>query len=428
MSTKTTRQAFDEALANMISNPKYANDYLLYAHMVGMCSVEFNDKVKVAGVKFDIDHYVLAINPEDFDAMTLEQRLAVIKHEMLHILNNHVMRKENRDDQKWGMATDCSVNQEINPAHLPEGAILPENLPVLEGETAHPKMASEQYYGIIDDSECDEQSECPQGQPQAGEGEGQGGEGEEGEGDGEGQGQGSGNGQGMDDHGMWDESQGDPDLMRDLTRTMIERSIASTQKSIGNIPQGIMDYLAMFTRKAEVSWKQVLRNIVGNKRTAARRTIMRSDRRFPKRDDLRGKTKDRTFNLLVVSDVSGSVSDEAATSLWSEIRHVCDVTKTAVDLIQVDTRPCPPEKLTKTTSVINRKACGGTNLNPALDTAKEHNIDFQAIVVTTDGYLSESDVSAFAKCGKRVIWLIEKNGQIMDSMNSGKMQAVKLKQ
>ncbi len=95
---------------------------------------------------------------------------------------------------------------------------------------------------------------------------------------------------------------------------------------------------------------------------------MRSDRRFPQRTDLRGKTKDRMFNLLVVSDVSGSVSDTALLALWGEVQHICDITKTAVDLIQVDSNPFPPEKLEKKTKLIERKAQGGTVLSPALET------------------------------------------------------------
>lgn len=58
--------------------------------------------------------------------------------------------------------------------------------------------------------------------------------------------------------------------------------------------------------------------------------------------------------------------------------------------------------------------------------AAKHRLDFQAIVVITDGGLCSSDVAHFETCGKRVIWLITSGGQIMSEMNSGGMQAYKL--
>ena len=86
-----------------------------------------------------------------------------------------------------------------------------------------------------------------------------------------------------------------------------------------------------------------------------------------------------------------------------------------------------PEQLKKNTRTIERKACGGTILHPALEMAEKHKLEYQAIVVTTDAYLDESDVRKFADTGKRVIWLIEADGaDPMPIMNSGKMQAFKL--
>jgi hypothetical protein len=120
------RGKLDDTLAAMFSNPDYFEDYLFYAHMIGMCSIKINKKLdSCAGVQFDIDHYNLYINPfskwveakdvkdnikiqmsnvdfkiEDgkkmvrimkgFDDYIVTERLAILKHEMLHILYNHV--------------------------------------------------------------------------------------------------------------------------------------------------------------------------------------------------------------------------------------------------------------------------------------------------------------------------------------------------
>ena len=403
------RESFDEAIANMFSNPKYASNYLFYAHMVGQCHVAFDSEMQApAGVNFMHDHFNLYINPTLFSKFTIEQRLGILKHEMLHILFNHIRRKEDRDHTAFNYATDCAINQQIDRTHLPEGCIYPDNFP--STKEVPNNLTAEQYYELLDKSFSDE-------------------------GDGSGSGDGNGTsrsksgkqGKLLDDHGKWGESEGDSELQDDIAKNMIERSISNTEKSRGGVPSQISDWLSLVSHKRELNWKQVLRNIVGNKRVGSKKTLLRRDRRLPNFEWIKGRTKDRKFDLLLISDVSGSVSDTALLSLWGEVRNICDVTNTPVNLIQVDTRPCKPEQLKKTTKSIERKACGGTILHPALDMAKDHKLDYNAIVVTTDGYLCSDDVLAFAATNKRVIWLIESDGHIMDEMNTGNMQAFQLK-
>lgn len=413
------REGFDEAIVNMYSNPTYANSYLFYASLLGQCSIVFDEKLPApAGVNFTNDHFNLYINPcgidldkpiiddkgneithmPGFNEHPLEQRLAILKHEMLHILNDHIHRSEDRDHSLFNGAADCAINQFIDKSHLPEGCILPENL--IEGKSVPAKLTSEQYYEIA----YEYYKQNPDQQPTDGQGSGQG------------------------DHSKWEESTGDADLQKDITKNMLNKAADQTAKSRGNIPSEFSDWLSFFSTKREVDWRQVLKNIVGNKRINIRRTIQRQDRRLPNFEWIKGKTKDRQFNLLVVSDVSGSVGEDALLSLWSEVRNICTLFNSELNLIQVDTHASSPEKLTKTTRKLERKACGGTVLKPALDKAKEHHLDFDAIVVTTDGYIDDSDIAAFAATKRKVIWLIEKDGQIQPAMTSGAMRAFQLKE
>ena len=116
-----SRDKLDIALASMFSHDDYQKDYVFYGHMIGQCSIVLERMEAPAAVSFHLDHYRLHINPEKFDDWTLEEQLAVLKHEMLHILNNHVLRKEDRDNQAFNYATDCAINQLINQKHLPQG-------------------------------------------------------------------------------------------------------------------------------------------------------------------------------------------------------------------------------------------------------------------------------------------------------------------
>lgn len=420
------RGKLDDTLAAMFSNIEYRKDYLFYAHMIGQCSIKIEETLPApAGVGFSVDHYNLYINPTKFDEFTLLERLAVLKHEMLHILYGHVGRREDRHPKKWNYATDCAINQLIEESHLPKKCVLPKSLGEQLKCTVPLKESSEFYYDLIDD-ELDKQKDKDKNKNS-------GSEPTEGDTD-ESNSGGSSDSNGeldmpnlLDSHDTWEESTGDQDLQKDMTKKMIERAQEETIKSKGTVPSETSDWLQIFSRKSEVDWKKVLRGITGNKRVGKRSTIMRTDRRFPHREDLRGKTRERVFNLLIIADVSGSMSNEALLSTIGEVQHICKMTRTDIDLIQVDTQAYPPEKLSNKTKLLERKACGGTYLSPALEMAKQYKIDYNAVVVLTDGGLFGDDINPFEKLGKKVIWLIEKNGHILPQMNSKRMQAFQLK-
>ena len=396
------RGTLDETLAVMFSSQDNSTllEYLYYAHIIGQCSIKICDIDAPAGVSFNMDHYELLISLNakhrvvdgkeiripGFDDYTLHERLAILKHEALHILNRHVERTEDRNHSSWNYSTDCAINQFINRKHLPESAILPDFFKQYSTKVKINESA-EYYYELIKDSSAPEN--C--------------------------------------DHGTWELSTGDKELQSDITKKMIEVAADETMKNIGTLPSEHNSWLDLCTRSAEIDWRRALRRITGNKRISSRPTIMRKDRRFPNRADLRGKIKERSFNVLVIADVSGSMSDDAVLSTLGEVRGVCDVTHTGVDLIQVDVQAYLPEKLSKSTKLITRKGRGGTYLSLALDMASECNIDYQAVVALTDGGLLREDIASFINIGKPVIWLVEPDGIIKDGMELGKMRAFKLR-
>lgn len=400
MNSKVNTEVFTDTMNTMLINGQYNTNYLFYAHMIAKCVRIFDTAMEaVTAVSFNHTYYILYINPNMFNTFSLENRLAVLKHEMLHILNGHLTnRLEDRNIEKWNYATDCAINQLIESKHLAEGCVLPLNLPTKQKEVLKEKNA-EYYYSIVDiDGESENNAGKSSNSPKV-----------------------------LDDHSKWGDSVGDKALQKSITKDMIEDSINKTQKSRGNLPSNISEYLKLHASSNEINWKRVLKNVLGNKKTGTRRVLTRRDRRFLDRAELKGKAKDRKFDLLVVSDVSGSISNESLLHLLQEIKNICDITQTPVDLIQVDTEPSKPEKLKKNTKLIERKASGGTYLSPAIAKAKEYRLHFDAIVVTTDGYLPKEDVEIFNKLNKKVFWLIEVGGKIMPSMNNGSMRAFQLK-
>jgi predicted metal-dependent peptidase len=411
------RAAFDEAIANMsMQTSPYYKEYVFYMHLLAQCRVVFSDKLQAAaGVTFKNDHYQLHLNPTEIiseiedengkpvvvqgfsSAMPVQERIGILKHEMLHIALGHLLRVKDGDKNftAYNFASDCALNQEITRDHLPDYAIYPDNFPVEEEDILWGESA-EYYYSLIPIQEM-----------------GEGGKSMEGQGP-------------LDDHELWKETEGDPTLQQELTKNMVEKAGQEAIKSAGTLPSSYSDMIDNLTKRREVDWKRVLRSIVGNKKANSRKTLMRRDRRLPFANWIKGKTKDRIFELGVVSDVSGSVSDESLYALWGEIVSICDMFDTPVKMIQVDTEAQVPENLTKNTKVVERKACGGTILAPAIDMFKRHNIKFDALVITTDGYLFDEDIQPFYQLRKPVIWLIEPGGNVMPEMNQGAMRAIQL--
>jgi predicted metal-dependent peptidase len=408
------RKGFEEAVANIsIASSQYFNEYVFYMHLIAQCRLILDPSMEApAAVNFDKNTYNLYINPKTYNDFPLEQRIGILKHEMLHIVLGHLFRYDKNETNftNFNYATDCALNQEIEREHLPKGAIYPDNFPAPEANDDWNQTA-EFYYNLLESS--DDPSKNP------GMSSGSGGEGE-GEGD-------SSKGGEIDDHSMWKEGVCDQYIQEEITKNMLEKAADNTIKSRGNLPSNYSAMLDNIMRSREVDWKKVVRNIVGNKKANVRKTLMRKDRRMPGANWIKGRTKDRIFELAVISDVSGSVGDEALLKLWGSIIDICHMFNTPVKVVQVDTEPKPPEELTKTTKTIERQANGGTFLSPALETLKEYKISYNALVITTDGYLCKSDVEPFSKLKVPVIWLIESNGQIMPEMTTGTMQAIKLK-
>ena len=405
---------FEEAVVNMIRASEFNYNYSFYGFLLSQCSVKVDKTMQAcAGVAFHHDHYTLYINPTDIIAegttkegkhevvygfnhnLTLAERIGILKHEMLHIVNNHVLRAEIQalEHKKMNVAADCAINQDIVRNHLPKYAIYPDNFPSKSKVPEH--KSSEEYYNLIDDDEMQNNSES------------------------------NNSGKGTGDHGKWSESKGQEVVKDIVTEQMLKKAMSDTSKTRGNIPSDYNKWLDIFSSK-QVDWKSLLKRVVGNKRTNKRKVLPKAYRRQPDIAYLKGTVKDRTFDLLVVADVSGSVYDEGLVPAIGEVINICKLTNTASTLIQIDTQPRDPEPLTAKLKKFERKGNGGTILAPALDKAAEKRVSYNAVVVITDGYISESDVEAYQATNKRIIWLITADGGIMDSMNSGKMTALKL--
>jgi predicted metal-dependent peptidase len=420
------KQQLEEAIVQMITyNYSTQESLLWYGHLICQCEIKRDLSMpSPAGVRFMFNKYELFINPLLFGLYTTDEQIAILKHEMLHIINMHIVRQKDREHKKWNFSTDISINQLIK--NIPVDGLQPETFKFDKN------LNAEQYYelfpiGFGGSGENDDDSE---NQSNA---------------DTSGNGSGNSTGKGdeivdnnkklkdmissalhqvnsgmVGDHSKWQESEGDAEAAKEIARQMAD---TATQKSRGLMPSECSDAITMLKMQEQVNWKKELRKIVGNRKAFSKLTIKKNDRRFPDRKDLRGKTNDHIADILVVLDVSGSMSDEELLYGLNETRAIAEKAGAAVKIMQVDTEPKLIENFDPKSRNFNRRGCGGTYLYPAIEYVMKNKIRFDAVVLVTDGYIETTWDSKIPRVP--FIWLVtqDKNNLALDISTYPRMKS-----
>lgn len=382
--------SYNEAIQNMISNINYQDDYILYAAILGKCTLKKIEKGNYpAAVSYskDSNTYRLYINFELFDKYTLENRMAILKHEVLHIINGHLTHRiqgKNIDREKANIAFDCSINQLINPEHLPSNCVtvvyIQQLISPFSSEKVKYNEAAEYYYNLLESVPTELIPKTDNH---------------------------SGDSNESDSETCISNCDEVSDIQKKTTHDMIEEAI----DEIGGIGSGTLDYekiLNLHKVKSKISWKNLIKAHLKNNKT---KTIHKLNRRQPKRLDLKGyKANKEKSKVLYIIDSSGSVSDSAFKKLNSEILSIHNQANVEIVSIQVDTTASEPEILTKNTKKITRRKGAGTFLSAGLDKAGECKIKYDMVIVSTDGYLYSSDIKRFADNKVLTIFLISPKG------------------
>ena len=397
------KRHLEESIVQMITYNYSSNESLMwYGHLVTGCEIKRDLTMpSPAGVRFMFNKYELFINPLLFGLYTTEEQIGILKHEILHIINLHIVRQKDKVHKKWNYATDISINQLIK--NIPKDGLQPEQFKFARN------LNAEQYYEMI-----------PNQQESSG---GNGGSSDDNSGN-ENAGESSvvdneqklkdmihsalsqvQNGM-VGDHSKWNESEGDEQAAKEIARQMAE---TATNKSRGMSPVECSDAIAILKMKEQINWKKELRRIVGNRKAFTKLTIKKNDRRFPDRKDLRGKTFDHIADILVVLDVSGSMSDEELMYGLNETRAIVTKAGAGVKIMQVDTEPKIVEDFDPKAKSFTRRGYGGTYLYPAIEYAMKQKVRFDAVVMITDGYIENTWDGVVPRVP--FIWLVTKDAK-----------------
>ena len=389
-----------------------------YGTMASLMRWIKNDQTPTMGVRMIRGGEIEALfNEEWSDALSVEELMAVVKHEIEHVVRLHITRSgTDRDHMIWNVAADMVVNgTERNPRvdDLPKGGIYMV-------EEINEDCTTEEAYDILAKKGIKMQVNCPmcgkgsgqgggsgggqQGQDQQGQGQqgqqgqGQGQQGQQGQGQ---QGQGHGNqkcpmcggaggggagaivvkGTWVDDHSIWQESTVSKDEARQVIKDMASQA---SSKACGNVPGHLVEVLKGL-EKPIVNWKYVFRQLVGRRAGGKRTTYSRRSRRH-NHFGVPGKSSHASIPLNVMVDTSGSMSSKDLELVFTEIEAMSQRFK--ITLIQFDhgVQGDPQKYHRGDWKKIKIHGRGGTSFVDVLNYIEEKKLVADANIVLTDGY------------------------------------------
>lgn len=225
--------------------------------------------------------------------------------------------------------------------------------------------------------------------------------------------------EGFDEHDFSNEDIGKETVDR-IDRALREGGILAGRMG-GNTPRAIQDLLT-----PRVNWREALRDFLSEYGAGKDEfTWRRFNRRMLSNDLYLPSTySEKVGELIFACDTSGSIGQEALTAVASEMCAICDdLNPSAVRVLWWDTMVAGEQKFEDKyeglASLLKPQGGGGTRVSAVPEYIKSKNIQAQAIVVFTDGYV-ECDIKWDINIP--TLWLITHNKSL--SIPAGHKQVI----
>ena len=366
------------------------------------------EKIPTAAVSFSANKTQLLVNEQFFikELRSQTNRVAVVKHEALHLLFKHLFRMdlEKYDRPLFNIAADLVVNQFIGSWKLPDSAVTLSTFPDLGLEA---NQTVEWYYERLKDLQDS--------------------------------GSGGGNGSSSaprstealskivgkpnhSDHRFWGTPKDIEEQVHaraaetELERLIIQARERTPVKDHGTIPGVINDLIDSMveSRKPKVDWRRVLRIFAS---TSRRTYIFSTIHRVSKRYGTRPGTKVKHLQKIAVAiDTSGSVSDSDLSKFFAEIDAMYRQ-GAEIKVIECDAEVQRTYNYNGhlPTEVAGR---GGTVFDPVFAFLRSNRLTrYDGCIYLTDGYASEPTIRP--PCP--LLWVITPNGDAGDHLRFGRI-------
>lgn len=296
-------------------------------------------------------------NPLWFVELETREAIAMIKHEVLHILLKHHARERALKPKfrklAINLAMDISVNQYLS--HLPpyveriNSVNRRFDLQLRTGETL--EFYTEAIHQAIEEhpqeaSELTESQEVNYAEV----------------------------------HDRWAESE---DEQQDEVKDKLKSTLRYASKN--GIPDEVQKILHDQT-PAEVPWGRVVGKALRTLPKGQKKTVTRVNRRQPERLDLRGELKNHIPDITVAVDISGSIDDKAMNGFLREILSLSRRYKESIRILECDDairRDYRIRSLKDIQPLLKRR--GGTRFSPVMEKLKEENQRDTLLIYFTDG-------------------------------------------
>lgn len=199
---------------------------------------------------------------------------------------------------------------------------------------------------------------------------------------------------------------------RILLENSIKQQIQEAVKDCppGKLPQSVEKSIWWRPKPSVVPWNNQFRQWAASSISTERRLTRTRISRF--HESRVGQKFKQKLSLLVMLDVSGSVSDENLTLAFNEL-HALYKKGADIDIIQVDTQVHHRMKYQGKWERLSRHASGGTCLAPGVKVFIENKYD--GLVCFTDGEFSITDIYSHHKL-KKSLWIHFPSYQLNSSL------------
>jgi predicted metal-dependent peptidase len=357
--------------------------HVWYGTMASLMEWKRDDKVGTMGVRMIAGGRVECRWSGPFvDAIgEIDALMAVIQHEIEHIVRLHITRHGARDHEMANTAADMCVNgpeskpnienlpmipvfdeggnktTEAPPLYFPEGDLSPEN-----------NSTYEEVYDWLDKNQKKIFIDMPGGDLASGKKKPK-------------PGQKVISGTTVDNHDIWEESEIGEEETRQIVKDMVEQA----SKKAGSAPGHLKDAIEQL-QDPKVNWKYLFRQFCGRQLGGKRKTFARRNRRI----DLfgfAGRSNHASVPLLLAVDVSSSVASNVKMleQLFTEVEAASHRFK--ISLVLWDAKIQMPAKRYHRGDwrKIPAKGGCGTNVVHLFAYLKENHLFNNILVVLTDG-------------------------------------------
>ncbi len=348
-----------------------------YAHILSNLTRKIGLEIPTMAVSCHEDQLFLHINPtfliEELDE---NQRIGVLKHEVLHIVFKHLFRGKRKNPFVENLAADIVVNQFVAPFTLPEGAVYLTTFPELK---LIPNQTLEYYYNELiklqdQNATCDFPISHNQFEQLI---------------------------------EKYEKSNGSHELWSSEEKSNLDRIIDKVCKSSkekldlnswGRVPKEIKQIIELMSTPPVLNWKNLLR-IFSNScgRTTLRATHRKESKRF---EGSEGTKIKRLRRLVVAIDTSGSINKELFAQFWNEIISL-HKTGTELMIIQCDAAIHSVKLYKKSNLIPEILGGGGTSFDPVFSWMKK-NRQYNGLIYFTDGYANSPTI----KISSPILWCV----------------------